>query len=66
MSEPAYSPHFTSPEHALLTGMLLGELLRQDVDATPVIDPQSNYTDMIAITIRLSGRTHLIRVRVLP
>lgn len=67
MSEqPAYSPYFTSPEHALLTGMLLGELMRQDVDAVPVIDASSNYTDELAITVRLSGRTHVIRVRVLP
>lgn len=60
--------HFDSDEHALLTGLLVGELRREGVEAQPVVDG-GDYTPEIRITINrdapLHARHHVV-VRVLP
>ena len=35
--------------HSFRTGLVLGELLKKDIDAEPVIDDYGNYTNTIKI-----------------
>ena len=58
--------NFASAEHALLTGMMLGEFMRYGVDAGPGIDADGDYTDVLTIGIEMGVKPISIRVRVLP
>lgn len=51
-----------SPEHALLTGMVLGVALRQGVEAVPVIDDDGDYTDTLEIALNTPGGPNGVRV----
>lgn len=56
-----YSPSFVDQDHALVTGMVMGCLVKGEVftEAAPVKDPDGNYTQHILIT---KGRTYRITV----
>ena len=43
--------NFNNDIHALFSGMLVGHLLRQGVDATSVRDEDGDYTPSIDITL---------------
>lgn len=58
--------NFASPEHALLTGMLLGEFMRCGVDAVPGIDADGDYTDEITVSVEMGPKLISTRVKVLP
>lgn len=54
--------NFTSDEHALITGAVLGLLIKSGIDARPLIDGFGDYTDVITI----HGGPQQVEIRVLP
>ena len=43
--------HFTDDQHALLTGMLIGQLIKAGFVVMPQLDDEDNFTPFIAIRI---------------
>lgn len=58
--------NFASDGHALVSGMVLGDLLKHGVEVTPVWDDDDDYTPVIEINVDLGGEyTQTVRVRVM-
>ena len=65
------APYFANDSHALLSGMLVMEMMKQGVDAKMVHDEEGNYTDVMSIKIPKPGPEgmegwYTLYVRILP
>ena len=49
MTESGATDNFKSADHALISGMVWGLLMKHGINAWPVIDDHNNYTDVIKI-----------------
>ena len=60
--------HFDSDDHALLTGLLIGHLQRNDVKAATTLTDQFDYLPIVAIEIPHPGGTgwYTVYAQVLP
>ena len=47
--------NFLDPNHALLVGMVLGALMKADLEVRPVLDEDGDYTDRIIVNRPISG-----------
>lgn len=52
--------NFTDGNHALVTGMITGALMKAELDATPVIDLENDYRP--EISVRIGGQHYLLTV----
>ena len=59
-------PYWSSDEHALLAGMLLGHLMAHEVVCSFSVDADGNYMNEIIINMEPGLDSFRVKVEVLP